>query len=159
MRTDQEQITIFEIALKMKRAGLEARFIIRAIEVAQEYRGAFGLLSMWAAESEPREREAIVADLQHEIEDLEEAGEKPEKLDYINFASITKVSGQLETMKQRLREEIEKYGGINKLSRETGIAQPYLSKLFNSGIKPRYTTLKKIYLALGLQAPRVAFGG
>ena len=48
-------------------------------------------------------------------------------------------------------EQVLKSGSINKLSQETGIPQPSLSRFLNSASLPRRNTLEKIAKALGLK--------
>lgn len=148
MRSSHELEEILDIGHHMKRAGLPADFIIRAIGLAREARAAYGLLRLWWEEDSPEEQRAIVA----ELEGLLAAGNE-ERL--LRKATDSSAAAQAFTeltveAKRRLRDQVEVYGGITKLARETGIAQPYLSRLFNSAVKPRHATLQKIYKALGV---------
>lgn len=54
--------------------------------------------------------------------------------------------------KQRLCDLIDKHGGVSDVARKTGIPQPSLSRMLNSGSMPRKSTLYKIANALGQKA-------
>lgn len=68
---------------------------------------------LWAEASDEEEKGEIIADIQEEIDQFEELP----------------------------RKVVEKHGGINELSRLSGIPQPSLSRFFNSASMPRRTTL------------------
>lgn len=58
--------------------------------------------------------------------------------------------------KNRLRQAVDAWGGINKLARETSIPQPSLSRFFATASMPRRTTLYKIARALELSERDIA---
>ena len=72
-------------------------------------------------------------------------------------APADQVWARIRDFKERLRERVDRWGGINKLARETGIPQSSLSRMFASGSMPRRTTLYKIANAVGLDETAIAF--
>ena len=60
------------------------------------------------------------------------------------------IAKDVKKIKAHLKNEVDKWGGITKLSKETGIPQPSLSRFFSSASMPRRTTLYKIAGALNL---------
>ena len=52
--------------------------------------------------------------------------------------------------KTKLRDVVDKNGGVSDVARLTGIPQPSLSRMLNSPSMPRRTTLYRIANALGL---------
>jgi hypothetical protein len=59
---------IFGIASLMKRQGLGDQFIVRVVDLSQEFDGILKLMRMWRDEVEPAERENTVAAIQEMID-------------------------------------------------------------------------------------------
>jgi hypothetical protein len=53
----------------MREAGLADEFIAAAIRTALEFEGVADLIYLWAEESDGKERDEIIADIQELIED------------------------------------------------------------------------------------------
>jgi DNA-binding phage protein len=153
---DEQQVRLFDIAHEMNRAGLAARFVADAVRVASAYEGAADLVVLWAEEHDGGERDAIVADLQEMIDEVEErtgTSEKPR----IGFDELDEVAKKVVAYKKKLRERVDKWGGVSQLARETGIPQPSLSRFFNTATMPRRTTVYKIAQALQLSDKEIVF--
>lgn len=153
--TPAQKVRVYQIAVMMKSEGLEDEFIANLVEMASEYEGAYNLMEMWASEESQSEKDAIIADLQEEIEDLMAAPKKPTKKPYIKFDDLEVIAKDVIGFKQHLKTLVDNWGGVNKLARETGIPQPSLSRFFNSANMPRRTTLYKIANALELSEKEI----
>ncbi|VVC75007.1 hypothetical protein AQUSIP_02810 [Aquicella siphonis] len=143
-----KQMKLFSIAKKMNKSGLSDSFIVNAVRVALEFDGVADLMSLWAEETEKKEREEIIADIQDMIEACEQK-DKHEEM-YIKFNDLEAIARDIRAFKDTLYQEVMKRGGINKLSELTGIPQPSLSRFFNSNAMPRRSTLLLIARALDL---------
>ena len=152
--TADNQMDLFEIATKMKTAGLPANFISDAVQIALKFEGVYDLVKMWLEESEPKERNEIVADIQDMIDDC--AQTERTEAPYVKFNDLDAIAKDIRTFKDSLLVEANNQGGLTKLAELTGIPQPSLSRFFNSGSMPRRLTLLKIAKALKLDAVRVA---
>jgi DNA-binding phage protein len=153
--TPAQKVRVAQIASMMKAQGLHDEFIANLIDFASEYEGAYNLMEMWASEEKQSEKDAIVADLQDEIEDFQSAPKKPTKKPYIKFDDLEAIAKDVMGFKQHLKTLVDQWGGITKLARETGIPQPSLSRFFNSAHMPRRTTIYKIANALGLSEKEI----
>ena len=153
--TAAQKVRVAQIAAKMKAQGLEDEFIAAVIDFASIYEGAYNLMEMWASEKKRTERDAIIADLQDEIEDYQAAPKTPTKKPYIKFDDLEAIAKDVQSFKQHLKTLVDQWGGINKLARVTGIPQPSLSRFFNSANMPRRTTIYKIANALGLSEKEI----
>jgi DNA-binding phage protein len=57
--------------------------------------------------------------------------------------------------KARLRQIIDKHGGVSAVAKKSGIPQPSLSRMLGSASIPRRSTLYKIANALGLSEAEI----
>lgn len=149
-----EQVLLFEIAHKMKKIGLSELFIAAAIRIGLEYEGVADLLKLWNEETDPKEQNEIVADIQDLINDCLQS----EKLEYpiVKFNDLEMVAKDIRAFKDNLLMIVNERGGIKKLADLTDIPQPSLSRFFNSNSMPRRTTLLKIAKALNLDAVKIS---
>jgi DNA-binding phage protein len=149
--TSEEFVNVLTIAMGMQRAGLPDEFIAKAVRAGDINQGVRELMLLWA-ESTPEEREAVCADIQEMLDDLSDApgnqelAHKPR----VSFDDLDDMLVQIKTHKQRLRDLIDRHGGVSEVARRSGIPQPSLSRMLNSGSMPRRATLYKIANALGL---------
>jgi len=60
------------------------------------------------------------------------------------------MAAEIKAFKDALRVRVDKWGGVAKLARATGIPQPSLSRFFRSVSIPRQTTIFKIMAAMDL---------
>lgn len=148
------RVESYAIGAEMKKAGLPDRFIVAAVTTANDFEGVFNLLKMWANESDPAERDAIVADIQELIEDCAQ----PDKIEgvYVRFDDLDRIASDVRRFKDSLRSLVDERGGIGKLAELTSIPQPSLSRFFNTAAMPRRTTLYKIARALNLSQVQIA---
>jgi len=148
--TDEQKVRLYEIATLMKNSGLDARFIASAVDVAKIYEGAFDLFCLWADEEDNNEKENLISIIQDEIDEFQEQPKIPVKKPYIKHSDLESIAKDVKKFKAHLKNEVDKWGGITKLAKETGIPQPSLSRFFSSASMPRRTTLYKIADALNL---------
>lgn len=146
-----------DILNEMRLSGLESALIYSLMENCQRYSGIQDLMEMWIDESDSEERDKIIADLQEVIDDIQDAPPSPEERPYLEYEDLETIRNDVNEFKNRLREEVDRQGGINELSRRTGISQPSLSRFFSSQSMPRRTTLYKIAKALNLPESAVGF--
>jgi len=149
--TAKEKLEVYAIAGEMKKdTSLSPDFIAAAVEIALRSQGAYDLMTLWRDETDVKEREEIIADLQESIDDFKVVvgPQKKPKLSFENFEETIK---DIKKFKKRLRDLVDQRGGIVHLSKLTGIPQPSLSRLFSSASMPRKTTLYKIAVALDLE--------
>lgn len=142
------KVDIIEIAHQMNLAGLPKAFIASAVDTAFEFEGVYDLFKLWALESDSKERDEIIADIQELIDDSSQKVlvESP----YIRFDDLEAIANNIRKFKDNLRILVDERGGLSELAKLTGIPQPSLSRFFNSSTMPRRTTLNKIALALKL---------
>lgn len=153
---EDNNLHVLDIFNEMRRSGLESTFIFSLMENYQRYEGIRDLMEMWFDETNVKERSKILADLQESIDDITTSPQKPEERPYLRYEDLDEVKRDVIEFKKRLREEVDRQGGISELARKTGIPQPSLSRFFTSGSMPRRTTLYKIAKALNL--PESAIG-
>jgi DNA-binding phage protein len=136
----------------MKEAALPDEFIAESVRAAYANEGVRELMFLWA-QSDAEERDAICADIQDLLDDMEEAPVRqatPRKRPRVSFDDLDEVLTQVKAHKERLRNLIDKHGGVSEVARKSGIPQPSLSRMLNSGSMPRRATLYRIANALGL---------
>ncbi len=148
---------VLDILNEMRRIGLESEFIFSLMEHCQKYEGIRDLMEMWYEEIDKRERDKLIQDLRECLDDIATFPKKPEKLPYICFDDLDEARRDILEFKKRLREEVDRQGGISSLARKTGIPQPSLSRFFTSSSLPRRTTLYKIAKALHLPEACTSF--
>ena len=149
-------VELFEIAMQMKQAGLADKFITEAVNTAQEFEGVYDLMVMWRDESDPKERDEVVADIQDMIDDTAQR-ERSEAV-YIQFNDLEAIARDVRKFKDALLLLVNQRGGVTQLAEMTGIPQPSLSRFFNTNSMPRRVTLLKIAKALDLDAVQIASG-
>lgn len=152
--TPDLKVELIEVGHMMNKAGLPHKFIAAAVETAFEFEGVYNLMKMWVDETDKKERDEIVADIQDLIDDCAQK-EKVEGV-YIRFDDLETIAKDVRKFKDNLRMAIEKNGGIKKLAELTGIPQPSLSRFFGSATMPRRATLLKIARALNLSQIEIA---
>lgn len=147
------QVALFNIAIKMRKAGLDDSFILNAVRTALDLEGVADLMRLWDTEKDKKEREEIIADIQ----DLIDANAQTEKLEeiYVKFNDLDAIAKDIRAFKDSLYQEVIKQGGIGKLAELTGIPQPSLSRFFNSSAMPRRSTVLAIAKALGLSGIKI----
>jgi DNA-binding phage protein len=153
--TDTQKVRVYQIAADMKSGGLSDSFIASAVKLAEYYEGAYELFELWSSEEDEKERDQIIADIQDEIVEYKEQPKEPVKKPYISFKDLDSIAKNVEGFKAHLKTKVDQWGGISKLSKETGIPQPSLSRFFNTASMPRRTTLYKIAEALNLSEKEI----
>lgn len=148
---------VLDILNEMRQRGLESAFICSLMENCQRYAGLKDLMEMWFEETDPRERDNVIADLQESLDDIENAPHKAEARPYLRFDDLEEIKNDVVAFKEHLRAEVDRQGGISELARKTGIPQSSLSRLFSSTAMPRRTTLFKIAKALNLPETAIGF--
>lgn len=103
------------------------------------------------------EKDLIIADLQDTLDDIVNDPKEPEERPYLQYEDLEAIRQDIYEFKEKLREEVDREGGINELARRTGIPQPSLSRFFSSDSMPRRTTLYKIAKALNLPESAIGF--
>jgi DNA-binding phage protein len=142
------KVEIIEIAHEMNSLGLPKSFIANAVDVAFEFEGVYDLFRLWRFETDPKEREEIIADIQEMIDDCAQ----PEFVEgnFVRFDDLETIAKNIRAFKDSLRAIVDEKVSLSKLSEMTGMPQPSLSRFFNSSTMPRRTTLNKIARALKL---------
>ena len=147
--TPTQRVQLYQIASEMKQTGLSDQFIVDAVQLGVYYEGMYDLFILWL-ESDGLERNEIVSDMQEEIDEYQEQPQKPLLKPMIHFQDLDRIAKDVVGFKQHLRNLVDQWGGISKLSEATGIAQPSLSRFFASASMPRRTTLYRIAIAMNL---------
>lgn len=153
--TEKQKVKLYEIATQMKKSGLPDKFIANAVELGLQYEGVFDLFELFASEENSDERDQIISDIQDGIAEYKEQPKEPVKKPYITFNDLQLIAKDVQGFKAHLKTLVDQWGGINKLSKETSIPQPSLSRFFNSSSMPRRTTLYKIANALNLSEKEI----
>ncbi|MHB1948930.1 MAG: helix-turn-helix domain-containing protein [Gammaproteobacteria bacterium] len=146
--SSSDQVKLFYIATKMKKAGVADSFIVNAVQAALEFEGIADLMNLWADEKDNKERDEIIADIQEMIDACSQK-EKTEEI-HIKFNDLDAIANNIRGFKDSLLQMVMERGGISKLSELTGIPQPSLSRFFNSNAMPRRATVLKIAKVLDL---------
>lgn len=146
-------IILGEIANSMLAIGISREFVASIIMLAFRYEGVYDLMVMWSTETDSELKDEIIADLQEEIDESSKIvlPIHLEKKDYLHFDNLDEIAKNVMAFKKNLKAEIERWGGVSKLAKETGIPQASLSRLLNSSSLPRRSTLEKIAKAMNLQ--------
>ena len=148
--TSKQVMKLASIMVEMDRAGIDRDFIVEASELARQDQGVYELMSLWRESTAKAERDEIVGDIQDSIDDYRDAPMSPVKKPYIKFEKLGEVAQQIMARKARLREVIDRHGGVSAVAEKTGIPQPSLSRMLNSASMPRKSTLYRIANALDL---------
>ena len=67
---------LLQTAAAMYRAGLPNEFIVKAVELGCYYEGVFDLCEIWAEESDPKECDILISEIQNEIAEAERGNNK-----------------------------------------------------------------------------------
>jgi len=157
-RTTPDQVLkLATIVLEMEKAGVDRSFIYDADELARKDQGVFDLMALWVdAGSDQAERDEIIADIQESIDDYADAPPVPLKKPYIRYDQLEDVAQRVMAEKAKLRQIVDKHGGVSAVAQKSGIPQPSLSRMLNSPSVPRRSTLYKIAEALDLSETEIA---
>jgi DNA-binding phage protein len=155
--TPEQTMRLAAIMVDMKAAGLQESFIVAAHEIARTDQGVFDLMALWQdAVADASERDEIVADIQESIDDYQEAPAAPEQRPYIRFDDLGNVTQSVQQYKAKLRQIIDRHGGVSAVAAKAGIPQPSLSRMLSSASMPRRSTLYRIANALDLPETEIA---
>jgi DNA-binding phage protein len=155
--TPEQVMRLASIMMAMQKAALDRNFIVSASDLARTDQGVFDLMTLWEESAEdPEERGEIIADIQESIDDYAELPQEPQRKPYIKYDKLGEVAEQVLAKKAKLREIIERHGGVTLVARKSGIPQPSLSRMLNSPSIPRRSTLYKIADALNLGETDIA---
>ncbi len=105
-------------------------------------------MALWNG-ADPQERDEIVADIQESLDDYQDAPQSPMQKPYIDFDKLGDVAQEVLAKKAKLRDIIDRNGGVSAVAKRAGIAQPSLSRMLNSPSMPRRSTLYRIANAAG----------
>jgi hypothetical protein len=106
----RNELHVLDILNEMRRIGLESNFISRLLENCQRYEGIRDLMEMWFEETDAKERDKIIVDLQDSLDDISDAPLKPEERPYLRFEDLEEVTRDVLGFKKRLREEVDRQG-------------------------------------------------
>jgi len=148
--TDAQKLQLAEIMVKMKKARLDENFVAAAAKVAWDDQGAFDLMALWAEASRKSERDELVADIQDTIDDYASAPSEPTKLPNVRFDQLDEVAKQVLASKAKLRDVIERHGGVSAVAKKAAIPQPSLSRMLKSPSIPRKATLYRLANAMNI---------
>jgi DNA-binding phage protein len=148
--TSGQVVKLASIVVEMKRAGLDDNFIAAAFELAHTDQGVFDLMDLWQGATDGSNRDDVVADIQESIDDYRDAPPSPLKKPYVNFDKLDDVAREVMAKKAKLRDLIDRHGGVSAVAQKSGIPQPSLSRMLNSPSMPRRSTLYRIANALDL---------
>ncbi len=150
-RTSPDQIVrLASIVVAMAQAGVATALIAAADELARSDGGIFGLMELWLTAEDPVERDEILADIQELVDAYHEAPPSPVEKPYVRYTELPTIASDVVAFKRRLRETIDRHGGVSAVAARAGIPQPSLSRMLSSASMPRRTTLYKLANAMGL---------
>lgn len=149
MSTSNQFIDAGRVAHVMRAQGVDVDFIAAVLELARAHDGACDLMALWEEAVDQNGRDEAIADLQDLLEDVAEPAGPLEK-PYLPYKELAGIAKQIEAHKKKLRELIDRNGGVSEVARKSGIPQPSLSRMLNSASMPRRTTLYRIANALGV---------
>lgn len=157
-RTSPEQVLqLATITVEMMSAGLDHDFIYKASELARTDQGVYDLMALWlGAADDEDERDEILADIQESLDDYADAPTEPQKKPYIKYDRLEDVAKRVTAEKAKLRDLIDRYGGVSAVAKKSGIPQPSLSRMLNSASIPRRSTLYRIANALDVSEEEIA---
>lgn len=156
--TAEQVVQLAAIVTEMSKAGLPAPFVASVLEIGRIDQGVFDLAALWMQAPNAAERDECIAELQEAVDEAEEAtpGGVPEVRPRVGFDALEgRVLPSVREHKKRLRELIDRHGGVSAVAAKAGIPQPSLSRMLNSGSMPRRTTLYKIASALDVEEAEV----
>src|ERR1019366_10211280 len=106
------QLELFEIATEMNKKGLPADFIAAAVETATEFEGVYDLMKLWINESDVKEHDEIVADIQDMIQDCEQQDQK--EAPYIRFNDLEALGKNIRAFKDSLLHTVSESAGLKR---------------------------------------------
>jgi transcriptional regulator with XRE-family HTH domain len=141
---------IAEILASMRAAGLPEVFLDQLATFARESAPLVQMMEVWAGGEPGDDRDDTVVHLQAMIDELEDAAAGANgSRTRIPFEKLeSEVLLSVQDHKRRLRELIDRHGGVSAVARKAGIPQPSLSRMLNDGSRPRRATLYKIAAAI-----------
>jgi DNA-binding phage protein len=149
----EETVLLSRIITAMSDRGLPAEFLVRLDEHARASRPVFRMASVWLGESDGPERDETIVHLQ---EMLDELADQPTSAPKVTFETLAeRVLPSVLEHKKRLRDLIDRHGGVSEVARRAGIPQPSLSRLLNDASRPRRATLYKIARALDVEESEI----
>lgn len=151
--TDEQIIRLAEIVTAMANAGLERGFIVHSDQLARVDQGAYDLMELWMDAESEQDRDEVIADLVEILEDYRQR--KHEQKPYVRFDDLDHIAGNVREHKKRLRDLIDRHGGVSAVAKKTGLPQPSLSRMLNSASMPRRATLFRIAKALGVSETEI----
>lgn len=148
-----QAVRVARYGVQMEDGGLPAEFVGRVIRLALEDQGVFDLMELWVEADADAEREPIVADLQEVLDEVEEPG--PRVKPRIGFDKLDDVADAVVAHKRKLRDLVDRHGGVTAVARKMGVPQPSLSRMLGSASMPRRTTLYRLARALEVDESEV----
>lgn len=122
---------------------------LRQSILAAAFRG--DLMKDWRAKHKDVEPATeLLKRIQESIDDYADAPQEPVHKPYIKYNRLEDVAQRVMAEKAKLRQIIDRHGGVSAVAQRCGIPQPSLSRMLNSPSVPRRSTLYKIANALGL---------
>ena len=152
--TPDQVLRLASIVVEMGNAGISHQFIADIQTIAQQDQGAFDLMDMWS-KADDDEKDEIVADLDEILDDYRDAPSAPQQKPYIHFDKLDGVATQVVEYKKRLRDLVDRNGGVVSVAQKSGIPQPSLSRMLNNASMPRRTTLYRIANAIGVDEAEI----
>jgi DNA-binding phage protein len=149
-----------DIKSAMIDAKLPEQFVDQAVLLAETNDGVKGLLELWHQFNSQEDKDEVVIAVQEAIEDDAEyrpAQDKPSKRPAVDFEDMEYIAEHIVSFKRKLKNAVDRKGGIVVLARKTGMPESSLSRFFSSTSRPRRTTLYKIAEALDLQLADIVF--
>lgn len=152
--TPEEGLRAARYAVQMESSGLPSNFVSQVLRLAQADQGVFELMELWA-EAESTERDALVVDLEEAVSEHGDLVAGVQRRPKIPFDKFDEVTRRVLEHKRRLRDLIDRHGGISEVARRSGIPQPSLSRMLSSASMPRRTTLYRIARALDVDESQI----
>jgi hypothetical protein len=146
--TPEQGLKAARYAVRMENEGHPSEFVSRVLRLAQSDQGVFELMELWAEADAQEERDKLVVALEEAIADEGDLQDGTQRRPKIPFDTFDEVTRRILEHKRRLRELIDRHGGVSEVARKSGIPQPSLSRMLSSGSMPRRTTLYRIARAL-----------
>jgi len=107
------KVELMEIGSIMHKSGLPSSFVAAAVEIAFEFEGVYDLIVMWGEETDQKEKDAIVADIQDLIFDCNQK----EKIVYLSTKDFDMLENELqnpkgpnEKLKKAFKAHTKKFG-------------------------------------------------
>ena len=147
-----ETVTICKIASEMAEGKLPTEFIAKAVQVAIESKSGLDILLLWEGADTQEFKNRVVILLEKFFADLEDfEATKTYEANIKSENEIDELTEKVLNYKKWLRELVNKWGGISKLSKAIGVSQPSISDFFKSASVPKKGTVDKIVHAMNLK--------